>query len=175
MSDISKKYVKALVELVSVDELAKIASSIKEIVPAFKDEKLKMILFSNDIDSEKKVEFLTSLLSDSDEKIKNLFKLLAKNGRLDLIPTISRELEYQVSKLTNTHKGIVLSDKELSSDKIEQIAEKLSSKFDTNIELESVKSEYNGIKVEVDTLGVEVAFSTNRLKEQLKSYILKSI
>ncbi len=175
MSDISKKYVKAIVSLVSIDELSEIASSLKEIVPAFKDEKLKMILFSNDITSDKKVEFLSSLLNKSDEKVINLFKLLAKNGRLELIPTISSELEYQVSKLTNSHKGIVLSDKDLSNEKISEIAKNLSSKFDTNIELESVKSDYNGIKVEVDTLGVEVAFSANRLKEQLKKHILKSI
>ena len=126
-------------------------------------------------DRDKKVEFLTSLLSKSDEKLINLFKLLASYGRLELIPTIAKELNFQVAKLTNTHKGIVLSDKKLSTKKITEIAKKLSSKFDTNIELVSKKSDYNGIKVEVDTLGIEVAFSTSRLKDQLKDHILKSI
>ncbi len=175
MSDISKKYVKALVSLVDKEELSKISALVKEIVPALRDEKLRIILYSNDINNDKKVEFLSSLLSESDEKLINLFKLLAKNGRLELIPTISEELEYQVAKLTNSHKGIVLCDKELSDDKVNEIASKLSSKFDTNIELSIVKSDYNGIKVEVDTLGVEVAFSADRLKDQLKNHILKSI
>jgi len=175
MSSLSKKYVKALVSSYDIDGLKQLSESLSEIALAYKSPKLKTILYSSDIDSDKKVEFLTSLVDGIDEKGKNLFKLLASYGRLDLVPTISRELEYQVAKLTNTHNGVVYSSHELSSQKVADIAKKLSSKFDTNIELDVQKSDYNGIKVEVDTLGVEVAFSTDRLKDQLKTYILKSI
>ncbi len=175
MSDVSKKYVKALISIYDKDKLVEISSALNDMVPAFKNPKLKTILYSSDVDRDKKVDFLISLLQKSDEKIKNLFKLLAEYGRLELIPTIAKELNFQVAKLTNTHKGVVISDKELSNDKVEEIAKKLSSKFDTNIVLDSKKSDYNGIKVEVDTLGVEVAFSASRLKEQLKNHILKSI
>jgi F-type H+-transporting ATPase subunit delta len=63
----------------------------------------------------------------------------------------------------------------LSSDKIAQIAENLSKKFDTTIELEAKKSDYNGIKVEVESLGVEIGLSTDRLKAQLAEHILKAI
>jgi len=175
MSDISKKYVKALVESIDKDKLAEVSSSLLSIVPAFKDIKLRTILYANDVSKEKKVEFLTSLIDGCDEKLVNLFKLLAEYGKLDLLPSIAHELDYKVAEILNKHKGVVISDKELSSDKVSQIAENLSKKFDTTIELESKKSDYKGIKVEVESLGVEIAFSTDRLKAQLSEYILKAI
>jgi F-type H+-transporting ATPase subunit delta len=175
MSDISKKYVKALVESIDESKLAEVSSSLLSIVPAFKDIKLKTILYANDISKEKKVEFLTSLIDGCDEKIVNLFKLLAEYGKLDLIPSIAHELDFKVASILNRHRGVVISDKELSSDKVTQIAKNLSKKFDTSIELDAVKRDYKGIKVEVESLGVEIAFSTDRLKSQLSEYILKSI
>jgi F-type H+-transporting ATPase subunit delta len=175
MSDISKKYVKALVESLDESKLAEVSSSLLSIVPAFKDMKLKTILYANDISKEKKVEFLTSLIDNCDEKIVNLFKILAEYGKLDLVPSIANELDFKVATILNKHRGVVISDKELASDKVAQIAENLSKKFDTSIELEAIKSDYKGIKVEVESLGVEIAFSTDRLKSQLSEYILKSI
>jgi len=175
MSDISKKYVKALVESIDKSKLAEVSSSLMSILPAFKDTKLKILLYANDISKEKKVEFLSSLIDGCDEKIVNLFKLLADYGKLDLIPSIATELDYEVAQILNKHKGFVISDKELDGDKVSQIASNLSKKFDTTIELEAKKSNYKGIKVEVESLGVEIAFSADRLKSQLTEYILKSI
>jgi len=175
MSDISKKYVKALVESIEKDKLADISASLSSIVPAFKDTKLKTLLYANDVSKEKKVEFLTSLIDGCDTKIVNLFKLLAEYGRLDLIPSIADEFDYKVAQILNKHRGIVISDKKLSDDKVAKIAANLSKKFDTSIELEAQESDYKGIKVEVESLGVEIAFSTDRLKSQLAEYILKAI
>jgi len=175
MSDISKKYVKALVESVDKSNLSKISSSLSSIVPAFKDSKLKTMLYANDIPKEKKVEFLTSLIKGCDKKLENLFRLLAEYGRLDLIPSIAKEFDYEVAQILNKHKGVVISNKTLKKEKISQIAKNLSKKFNTNIELEAKKSDYNGIKVEVESLGVEIAFSTDRLKAQLTEYILKAL
>jgi len=175
MSGVSKKYVKALVSLYDNDGLQELYTKLREVSLAYSSQKLKTILYSNDIANDKKVEFLLSLIDNPDEKTQNLFKLLASYNRLELLPSICDELEYQVAKLTNVHSGTVFSNLDLSEDKVEEIAKKLSSKFNTNINLGVKRSDYNGIKVEVDTLGIEVAFSTDRLKDQLKTYILKSI
>ncbi len=175
MSDISKKYVKALVESVDKSKLADISTSLMGVVSAFKDVKLRTILFANDISKDKKVDFLTSLIPECDEKLVNLFKLLAEYGRLDIVPSIADELEYKVAQILNKHKGTVISNKDLSSEKVSQIAKNLSKKFNTSIELEAQKSDYNGIKVEVESLGVEIGLSTDRLKAQLAEHILKSI
>jgi len=175
MSDISKKYVKALVDSLDESKLEEVSSSLNSLIPAFKDTKLKTILYANDVSKENKVEFLTSMLGSCDEKVVNLFKLLAEYGRLDLVPSIASELEFKVAGILNKHRGVVVSNKDLSSDKIAQIAENLSKKFDTTIELEAKKSDYNGIKVEVESLGVEIGLSTDRLKAQLAEHILKAI
>jgi F-type H+-transporting ATPase subunit delta len=175
MGDISKKYVKALVESLDKSKLADVSASLLSIAPAFKDMKLKTILYANDISKERKVEFLSSLIEGCDKKVINLFKLLADNGKLDLIPSIASEMDYEVASILNRHRGVVISDKELASEKVTQIAENLSKKFDTSIKLEAIKSDYKGIKVEVESLGVEMAFSTDRLKSQLTEYILKAM
>ena len=41
--------------------------------------------------------------------------------------------------------------------------------------LEVAKSDYNGIKIELEDLGVEASFSMDRLKAQMIEYILKAI
>ena len=175
MSDISKRYVKALIASVGESDIAEVSATLSKLSAVFRDSKVLTILYANDVAKEQKVEFLSSLIDTKNDKVTNLLKVLASYGRLDSIPSIANELEHQVSNILNKHKGLVLSKDELSEDKISQIAQNLSKKFDTNIELEAVKSNYNGIKVEVETLGVEIAFSTDRLKSQLSEYILKAI
>lgn len=53
--------------------------------------------------------------------------------------------------------------------------ENFSKKFNSKIKLDGSKSDYNGVKVELDDLGVEVNFSIDRLKSQMSEYILKAI
>ena len=175
MSDIAKKYVKALIESMDSKDLEVVANSISEIVPVFKDVKLKIILFANDISKEEKLNLLSSMIKDANPKLLNLFKILAQNNRLDLIPTISKELNERVANILNKHKGLVYSKKRINKNTIKKIATNLSKKYNTEIELDNIVCDYNGIKVDIDTLGIEVAFSSDRLKDDLKDYILKSI
>ena len=46
---------------------------------------------------------------------------------------------------------------------------------DVKVEFETIKNDFNGIKIELDDLGVEVSFSIDRLKAQMSEYILKVI
>jgi len=172
---IAKRYVKALIKSVDLKELSNVSSSLRSIVPAFKDLKVRTILVSNDTSTDEKVEFIVSMMENVDNKVLNLLKLLGDYGRLELLPTISKELDFEVAKLLNTHKGIVISGNALSDDKILNIANNLSKKYDTTIELENLVSDYNGIKVEIESLGLEIGFSSDRLKAQLSEHILKAI
>ena len=175
MDGIAKKYVKALIESVDSKDLESISNSLNNIVPAFKDTKLKIILFANDVSKDEKLNFLTSMIEKPNPKLINLFKILAEYNRLDIIPVIAKELNDSVAKILNKHKGIVYSNKKISDKNIKSIATNLSKKYNTNIELVNQVCDYNGIKVDIDTLGIEVAFSSDRLKDSLKDYILKSI
>ncbi len=175
MSDIAKKYVKALVESVDKKELENISKSLNSIAPIFKDTKLKIILFANDISKEEKVKLLSSMIKDINPKLLNLLKILSLNGRLDLIPIIAKELSDRVANILNKHHGFLYSNQEINQKDIDKIATNLGKRYNTKIDLKNIICDYNGIKVDVETLGIEVAFSSDRLKESLKEYILKSI
>jgi F-type H+-transporting ATPase subunit delta len=51
----------------------------------------------------------------------------------------------------------------------------IGKKLDAKIAFEAVEDEYNGVKVAVDDLGVEVSFSKSNVRNQMIQHILKSI
>ena len=58
---------------------------------------------------------------------------------------------------------------------VKDLEEKFGKKFDTTLSLSQNICDYDGIKVDIDGLGVEVSFSADRLKSNLSEYILKAI
>ena len=157
---IAKKYVSALMSSCSDVELSAMSASIAELANAFSSAKFNNIILSPDVTIEKKEEFVLSLLEKADSKLSNFIKLLAKNDRLNAIPSIDKELKYQISLKNNSYVGEIISNFELSADQIAKLEENFSKKFDATIKLNSVVSDYPGIKIELDDLGVEVSFFT---------------
>ncbi len=172
---IAKKYVNALLKSCSDLELSSMENSLKELSEAFVSSKFKNIILSPDISADEKADFMLSLIDSKEQKITNLIQLLAINERLELIPEIYNELKYQVSVKNNSYKGEVVSNFEISKEQIEKLEENFSKKFNASISLESKVSDYKGVKIELDDLGVEVRFSLDRLKAQMVEHILKAI
>ncbi|MEH1011152.1 F0F1 ATP synthase subunit delta [Campylobacter concisus] len=108
-------------------------------------------------------------------KFANFIKLLGANKRLELIPAILNEMKIEQSLLENTYCGKVVGNFDLSAEQLKALEENFSKKFNSKIKLDGSKSDYNGVKVELDDLGVEVNFSIDRLKSQMSEYILKAI
>ncbi|AII15301.1 ATP synthase, F1 complex, delta subunit [Campylobacter iguaniorum] len=172
---VAKKYVKALIASLNSDEFDRVESALVTLASAFKIEKLKVILDSPDIDGAKKANFVYSLLDNGSDKIRSFISLLGDNKRLALIPEISKEFSYQKSIRDNAFTGLISGSFELNQNQQAQLEEKFSSKFGSKIDFEKIKNDYNGIKIELDDLGVEVSFSIDRLKAQMSEYILKAI
>jgi len=172
---IAKKYVNALVKSCSDEELNQVTQSIAELSKAFGSTKFNNIILSPDLSHEQKEEFVISLLSSVNDKLKNFIKLLTKNDRLMDIPAIYSELKYQIALKNNSFEGDVISNFEIAKEQIVQLEESFSKKFNAQIKLNSVVSNYPGIKIELDDLGVEVSFSLDRLKSQMVEHILKAI
>ncbi|AGZ82331.1 F0F1 ATP synthase subunit delta [Campylobacter fetus] len=172
---VAKKYVKALILSLSSDEFDKFGSELKDISNAFLLPKLKVIIDSPDISSKQKADFLFSLLDSASNKIHNFLLLLAERKRLGLIPEISKEFEYQQAVRDGKFSGLISGNFELSAAQKTELEERFSKKFGAKIEFENIKNSYNGIKIELDDLGVEVSFSIDRLKAQMSEYILKAI
>lgn len=172
---VAKKYVKAILSDAKPSELNAFIENLVELATAFGSEKFKSIISLPTLKAAKKVEFILSLVKNSDAKFANFIKLLGANKRLELIPAILNEMKIEQSLLENTYRGEVIGNFDLSAEQLKALEENFSKKFDSKIKLDGSKSDYNGVKVELDDLGVEVNFSIDRLKSQMSEYILKAI
>jgi len=172
---IAKRYVKALIKTSDVKELEKYSQMLEALSSLFKDKKIASILYSPEINEKKKCELLLDGLKEADEKFKNLLKLLAEKKRIYLIEEIAKELKKELYKIKNEYLGKVYSETELSEKEIKEIEESLSKKVGAKIILQKSPQKFDGIKVEVDSLGIEISFSKSKLKNQIIEHILKAI
>ncbi|MDR0761665.1 MAG: F0F1 ATP synthase subunit delta [Campylobacteraceae bacterium] len=172
---IAKRYVKALLDSFKGEELTKVQNILQELSKAFDIAKFTTIISTPDIDKEDKKKLVVSLLKDSDKKLINFISLLSENGRLLLLPDIYKELEFQISLKNNRYEGKIYADKEISKEQAESLQKSFGKKFGADITFKSEKSNYKGVKIEIDDLGVETSFSLERLKAQMTEHILKAI
>lgn len=172
---IAKRYVKALLDGRELASSTAILVELKEIASAYNENKFNEIISSSEVNVSQKVNFIVSLVVDCSDTTKNLVKLLASNKRLDIIPFIADELSAQIDVLNNTYTGVVFTNKELGNEYISSIEEKFSKKFEVNLTLKQNICDYDGIKVDIEGLGVEISFSKERLKSQMINHILKAV
>jgi len=174
-SVIAKKYVNALISSLDDKALLSTLESLKTVVPAFSNKKFNDILSSHNITSNQREAFFLSLFKNPDKKLTNFLKILNVNGRLSEIPSITHELSKQVSLKNNEYEGLLISNFKVPAKDIKEIEENISKKLGATIKLTNKVSENSGIKVEVESLGVEVSFSSDRLKSQMTEHILKTL
>ncbi len=174
-SAVSKKYVKALLQGCDDNKYKEYYEKLTLLNNVFKIEKMRNIILSPTISKEEKYNFIISLIEDREIHFDNFVKILIQNDRLVLLPSICNELHYQISIKENSFVGKIVSDNALDEKSIKDIESKLSAKFNSTIKLDSVVTDYPGIKIEIEDLGVEISFSIDRLKAQMTEHILKAI
>ncbi len=174
-SAVSKKYVKALLQGCDDNKYKEYYEKLTLLNNVFKIEKMRNIILSPTISKEEKYNFIISLIEDRETHFDNFVKILIQNDRLVLLPSICNELHYQISIKENSFVGKIVSDNALDEKSIKDIESKLSAKFNSTIKLDSVVTDYPGIKIEIEDLGVEISFSIDRLKAQMTEHILKAI
>lgn len=172
---VAKKYVKAIMSDLSNNELEGFINSLSTIVNAFKIHKFRNIIISPSVKNDDKVDFILSLSDDKNSKFVNFIKLLGENKRLELLPNIVDELITQKAKMDNVFHGKIYGNFDINQRQIEELENSFSKRFNAKIILQAVKNDYNGIKIELDDLGVEASLSIDRLKSQMTEYILKAI
>ena len=173
---IAKRYIKALVngsDVNSIENMSKIFTALAE---SFKNDKFVNIVGNPNIKSSDKLSILLDAVKIANSNsINNLIKLLVENKRINIIPAISVELKRSLSNATKTYHGVVYSDSDIDLNVIEQLSSGLSRKFDSNISLTFIKNDFNGIKVNVDSLEIEINFSKSRINSQMIEHIVKAI
>lgn len=172
---IVKKYVQALISIQNEQELQEISESLKIVKSAFLVEKFTNIIKSKNISNIQKVKLIFSFIENPSQKFTNFIKLLGLNDRLELIPSIVDELAFQRAKKQNEFEGFIQSSFDITAQKITDLEQSFSKKLNAKIKLKHIKTQYSGIKINIEDLGVEVSFSIDRLKSLMAEYILKAI
>ena len=173
---IAKKYAQALLEIegISLEDVAAELTALAELIENNSD--VKEFLNSPLVKSEKKYEALVSPIEDKlDSKVINLLKLMSQKGRLAIIPELSEILTKEIKVKNNSFVGIVESGEELDSTLVKKLEKKLSAYSNSEVKLETKKSDLDGIKVEVSDLGLELNFSKQSVKNALIEHIQKAL
>lgn len=128
------------------------------------------------ITNEKKTEMILASVQDSaDKHLVNFIKILGENGRLDLIPAITKVLNSDQQREANEYEGLLTSSSELNENSLTELETSLKEYTGSTIKLKQERSDLDGMKVSVEDLGIEVNFSKQRVKEQLIDFIKKSL
>jgi F-type H+-transporting ATPase subunit delta len=172
---VAKRYVKALMSEVDTNGLSSIFNELNTILPAYADEKFLLIISSTDVLVDKKIDLILSFVDNASNTIINLIKLLGEKKRLDIIPSIVSILKNELSILNNSYTGVIYTNVELSNVEVEKLNSQFAAKFKVSLSLTQNICDYDGIKVDIDGLGVEIGFSKERLKSQMLDHILKAV
>jgi len=174
---IAKRYIKAIkkngLDVTTMENIGVVFAVLAE---AFNDAKFNQIVTNPSISKEDKLSILLDAVkSVKSDVVDNLLKLLVENNRISIIPAIAEVLRKDLADSTKTYNGLVYSDSDIDANVIEDLGNGLSKRFDSKISLSFVKSDFNGIKVNVDDLGVEINFSKDRINAQIIEHVIKSI
>ncbi len=173
---IAKKYIKALKQGSDLETLQNISKVFAVLADAFNDEKFVSIVNNPHINVNSKSEILLAAVKSAEsEKINNLIKLLVENKRINVIPAIAKELQKDIANATKSYEGVIYSNSDIDEKVIAELGNGLNKKFDSTIALSFVKNDFNGIKVEVAGLGIEINFSKDRIDSQMIEHIIKAI
>ena len=64
---------------------------------------------------------------------------------------------------------------QIAIDEIKMLEGKFSKKFNSSIKLNFEKKDVDGIKIDIDSLGIEIGFSRERVQTAMLEHILKAI
>ncbi len=173
---IAKRYIKALKKDTKLKSLQIISNIFTELALAFDNDSFNNIINNPNV----KVEDKTSILLDAVKSAKsdvlnNLIKLLGEHKRLHIIPAIAVEMKKDLAATNKSYTGIVYSDEKMTAKVIKELGVGLGEKYNSKITLEFVQNDFNGIKVDVEDLGIEINFSKTRINNQIIDHIVKAI
>jgi F-type H+-transporting ATPase subunit delta len=173
---IAKRYIKALKSDFDLETVQNFSSVFDALADSFKDDKFVSIIVNPEVSAKDKSEILLEAVRPAkSDKVNNLIKLLVENKRVSIIPAIAKELKKDIAKTTKTYEGVIYSDSDIDTKVIDELGRGLSKKFDSTITFSFVKNDFNGIKVEVEGLGIEINFSKDRIDSQIIDHIIKAI
>lgn len=173
---IAKRYIKAMKDGIDASSMENIAAVFSALAESFKDEKFINIIENPDVSiSDKSMILLDAVKSANSDRVNNFIKLIVENKRISIIPAIAEEMRKDLAQTTKTYEGIIYSDSNIDERVISELSSGLSKRFESMITLVHVQNDFDGIKVDVEDLGVEINFSKSRINSQMIEHIVKAI
>ncbi len=173
---IAKRYLKAIKQSSDAKIMQDIALIFSVLAESFKDEKFYQIINNPDVSKTQKSDILLSSVKSADSKdVNNLIKLLVENNRISIIPAIAEIMRKDIANTSKSYSGVVYSNSDIDAKVIDGLGSGLGKRFNSNITLKFIKSDFNGIKVDVEDLGIEISFSKSRINSQIIEHIAKAI
>ena len=173
---IAKRYVKALLSALDEKEIEAAAKKLSSLAEAFNDKKFLEIIVSPEVKKDRREALILDIIGkDSDKKLANFIKTLSIHNRFDLIPDIANLIQKELQRRANRYEGIVESMQEVEQEDLKELENALSKYVNATVILQPVKSDYNGIKVVVEDLGIEATYSKDRIASDMINHILKAL
>ena|SRR3989339_50552 len=173
---IAKRYLKAVKQGSNAESMQSIALIFSVLAESFNNERFNQIINNPDVSKNQKSEILLAAVKSAGSKdVENLIKLLVEHNRISIIPAIAEIMRKDIAKTNKSYSGIVYSDSNIDAKVIEGLSNGLGNRFDSKISLKFIKNDFNGIKVDVEDLGVEISFSKSRINSQIIEHIAKAI
>jgi F-type H+-transporting ATPase subunit delta len=173
---IAKRYIKAIKNSSDVATLEIMSEIFSVLAESFKNDKFVQIIDSPDVSLDQKLNILLDAVKSAESKeVENLIKLLVENNRLNIIPAIAEVMRKDLANTNKTYAGVVYSDSDIDDKIMQDLGNGLSEKFNSSISLSFIKNDFNGIKVGIEDLGVEINFSKTRINSQMIEHIVKAI
>jgi len=173
---IAKRYIKALKQGSDVESLKNMMLIFSTLAESFNNKKFVQIIDNPNISMHEMSKILLDAVKSADSiKLSNFIKLLVENKRINIIPAIAQELRKDVARSTKNFTGIIYSYSDIDDKLISELSSGLSKKLDSTISLAFVKNNFNGIKVDVEDLGIDINFSKARINSQIIEHIVKAI
>jgi len=173
---IAKKYIKAIKNSSDATTLKSIAEVFSVLAKSFDDDKFVNIMNNPNVSSDdKSAILLESVKSLNLATVNNLVKLLVEKKRIFIIPALAEEFRKDLAHSSKNYTGVVYSDSNIDAKVMKDLSDGLSKKFNSTIVLDFIKTDFNGIKVDVEDLGIEIDFSKSRINTQMIEHIIKAI
>lgn len=173
---IAKRYIKAMKNSSDTTSMEDVCTVFSVLAESFKDQKFIEVIENPSVKKDQKSTILLEAVKSAESKaVDNFIKLLVEKNRINIIPALAEELKKDLANTNKNYSGIVYSNSELDEQLIQDLSSGLSKKFDSSINLKFIKDDFNGIKVDVEDLGIEINFSKTRINNQMIEHILKAI
>jgi F-type H+-transporting ATPase subunit delta len=172
---IHKNYVKAIIDQKNASDIEKIISSFEKLDSAFSNSDFLLAIESPSISDDEKLSLVLSLIESPTKDLENFIKLLASSKRLEIIPSVIEELKVELSLKSNSYRGTVYTDSSLEESYINSLEKELSKRFDIDLSLTQKVCDYDGLKVYIDVLDVEVGLSRELVQNQIINSVLNAI